>query len=461
MRILSFGLQNFRIFSEEKQSVHLRVDKNVVIILGNNGAGKTSVLDSLALCLAPYVDSFPNEGNGPRSKAFADSDIHLVDVNERAPFACVEASFDDVPLVRRVKKSIAINSNGIPETAVKDLKDLAKRHFSSMLEKSKLFRKVKVKYKDDFAVEEDLPIIAYYGTDRGQIYVPERKRNFKKIFNRWDCYSGALLAATDFKRFFSWFDLQEDEERRQHEKDRNFHYKNKQLNVVKDALDIFIGERYYNPRTETHPLRFVVNDRENKKELRIEQLSDGYKMIIAMVADIASRMAEANPDMKNPLDAHGIVLIDEIDFHLHPLWQRDILQQLHKAFRNVQFIVTTHSPSIVLGAADIAQVLKLENGNIFNSDEDYRYYDVSQVLLSSLFDSVPTRTPYCEKILEDRDVLLEKGNKISLRDKAKLDELDNEVSKFAFGESQESLQLKRDLLKILSQEKANAKNRQK
>ena len=459
MRINSFGLQNFRLFGEKKQSIHLSDDKNIVIILGNNGTGKTSILDSLALSLAPYVDSFPNEGNGPRTKAFADNDIHLVDVNERAPFACVEAVIDGCP-VRRVKKWKEAYGSEAPETSIKALKELAKRHFSSMVANSKLAEKMRTQY-EEFAVEEILPIIAYYGTDRGQIYVPERKRNFRKVFNRWDCYSGALLAATDFKRFFSWFDLQEDEERRQHERDRNFRYKNKQLKFVKDASEIFIGDKFSNPRTETHPLRFVVNDCHDGKELRIEQLSDGYKMIIAMVADIASRMAEANPDMVNPLYAQGVVLIDEIDLHLHPLWQRKVLQQLHETFRYVQFIVTTHSPSIVLGAADIAQVLKLEDGKIINCDEDYRYYDVSQVLLSSMFDSVPTRTPRCEETLKKRDILLEKGSKISSKEKAKLVELDKEVSKFAFGESQESLQLKRDILNILSQEKANAKNKKK
>ena len=78
-----------------------------------------------------------------------------------------------------------------------------------------------------------------------------------------------------------------------------------------------------------------------------------------------------------------------------------------------------------------------------------------------MFDSVPTRTPRCEETLKKRDILLEKGSKISSKEKAKLVELDKEVSKFAFGESQESLQLKRDILNILSQEKANAKNKKK
>lgn len=76
-----------------------------------------------------------------------------------------------------------------------------------------------------------------------------------------------------------------------------------------------------------------------------------------MVADLAARMAEANPSMPNPLIGKGIVLIDEVDLHLHPLWQRIILKQLNHTFPNIQFIVSTHSPIIVVGASNIAQIV--------------------------------------------------------------------------------------------------------
>ena len=83
---------------------------------------------------------------------------------------------------------------------------------------------------------------------------------------------------------------------------------------------------------------------EDSREVRIEQMSDGYRIMVAMVADIASRLAEANPSDENPLDGN-------------PAWQRKILHDLSVVFRNIQFIVTTHSPLIAMGAADIAQIL--------------------------------------------------------------------------------------------------------
>ncbi|WP_336347419.1 AAA family ATPase [Pseudomonas monsensis] len=81
--------------------------------------------------------------------------------------------------------------------------------------------------------------------------------------------------------------------------------------------------------------------------LRIEQLSDGYRIALVMVMDIAARMAEANPDLKDPLVSTGIVMIDEVELHLHPGWQQTILPDLRRVFQNIQFIVSSHSPHVI------------------------------------------------------------------------------------------------------------------
>jgi predicted ATP-binding protein involved in virulence len=85
----------------------------------------------------------------------------------------------------------------------------------------------------------------------------------------------------------------------------------------------------------------------NGKTIRLDQLSDGEKNMIAMIGDIARRLSMANPRMDNPLEGDGIVLIDEIDLHLHPLWQRVIISRLTEIFPNCQFIVSTHSPQVL------------------------------------------------------------------------------------------------------------------
>jgi predicted ATP-binding protein involved in virulence len=82
-------------------------------------------------------------------------------------------------------------------------------------------------------------------------------------------------------------------------------------------------------------------------ELIVEQLSDGEKGLLAMVGDLARRLAIANPSLSDPLQGSGVVLIDEIELHLHPKWQREIIPALTRTFPNCQFIVTTHSPQVI------------------------------------------------------------------------------------------------------------------
>jgi predicted ATP-binding protein involved in virulence len=87
--------------------------------------------------------------------------------------------------------------------------------------------------------------------------------------------------------------------------------------------------------------------KKNGKRLTIDQLSDGEKCLIAMVGDLARRMAIANPVSENPLDGDGVVLIDEIDLHLHPKWQHIVVSRLVEVFPNCQFIISTHSPHVI------------------------------------------------------------------------------------------------------------------
>jgi hypothetical protein len=98
-------------------------------------------------------------------------------------------------------------------------------------------------------------------------------------------------------------------------------------------------------RVRRKPLRMTLIKED--KELLVNQLSDGEKCLLALVGDLARRLAIANPNSSQPLSGHGIVLIDEIELHLHPAWQRNIVHQLRKTFPNCQFLISTHSPQIL------------------------------------------------------------------------------------------------------------------
>ena len=119
----------------------------------------------------------------------------------------------------------------------------------------------------------------------------------------------------------------------------------RELDIVTKTIEKFIPE-YSNLRVTRIPTPHMLVEK-NGETIRLDQLSDGEKNMIAMIGDIARRLSMANPRMDNPLKGDGIVLIDEIDLHLHPLWQRVIISRLTEVFPNCQFIVSTHSPQVL------------------------------------------------------------------------------------------------------------------
>lgn len=410
MRLDKISIANMRLVGEEARELNIDSNKNVLILLGDNGFGKTTILDAIATAMAPYSAQFP----GIADYQLSDLDVHINRHGRRSKYLTIDAKFSD---------------NGVTMTSVryrKGTQNPPKTNYEQL-------KQAAIAKKDAILAGEadvQLPIFAYYGTGRGQFQVPERRRGFQQAFERWDCYKSAINPETDFKRFFGWFDLMEDQERRDREKLWDLGYKSPVLEAVRRALDeIVVG--YKNPRIETRPLRFImdrIDEDGSKHELRIEQLSEGYKIVIAMVADLAARMAEANPEMENPLNTSGIVLIDEVDLHLHPRWQREILIQLTEVFPNLQFIVSTHSPIIVVGAAEIAQVVNL---NTINDDEnlhqnDIQVSNVGQVLLSDLFGLKYLYSPEWDDKIQERDTILSKPE-LTQDDEERLAQLDEEL----------------------------------
>lgn len=410
MRLENLSFKNLRLFGNDEQQFVFCSDKDICILLGNNGAGKTSLLHGISVLVSSFFDAFPDIP----VKLFRDTDVRIESNQRRADYLKIAADISTRNTHIHCERFRQGNTTA-PPSNIAQIKEYANY----------------IKHCIDDNLPIELPVLAYYGTERGQITAPERRRDFNTVFPRWDAYRDALEPATNFKRFFTWYERNEDVERRQKEKQRDFDYSLPVLNAVRRALSQ-LEDNLVNPRVETSPLRFVMDDisePDAPKEVRIEMLSDGYRIMIAMVADIAARMAEANPDeqlsgLADPLLTSGIVLIDEIDLHLHPKWQRKVLHQLHRIFPNIQFIVTTHSPNVVLGALDIAQVIKIDNG-IVESNIDvsqYNNYDISLLLLSDLFDLDNVRTDQF-KVLDNELQQLLNNPKPSAEDVQRIHEL--------------------------------------
>ena len=176
--------------------------------------------------------------------------------------------------------------------------------------------------------------------------------------------------------------------------------------------------------------------------VRISDMSLGYKSLIAWVVDFASRMYHYHRTKPNPFVQPAVVLIDELDLHLHPRWQRRVIGYLTKKFPNTQFIATAHSPLIVQAAEDANLVLLKRKGSqviIENEPDTIRNWRIDQILTSDLFGLSSARSEKTERLMTQRRKLLEKP-KLSAADRKKLEALENKMDYIPVAETPEYIQ---------------------
>ena len=316
MQLKSVSLTNFRGI----QDLKLEFSEQVNVLLGVNGAGKTAILDCAAIMLSRLVGRIRStHGTG---RFFTDYDVSngKPETRNEIDLAFQGRSYQwSVSKTRRGRRQQTITRLA----EIKDIVDL----IHSKLE------------KDDSA---SLPIVVYYPVDRAVVDIPLRIRNGHP-FDQLAAYDQALSGdRRDFRTFFEWFRNREDVENEQHRTTPFYH--DFQLRAVRQAIERLLPG-FTGLTVKRNPLRMVVFKQE--EELIVNQLSDGEKCALAMIGDLARRMAIANPASEDPLSGKGIVLIDEIDLHLHPGWQRRVVAALQDTFPNCQFIVSTHSPQVV------------------------------------------------------------------------------------------------------------------
>ena len=184
---------------------------------------------------------------------------------------------------------------------------------------------------------------------------------------RYAALEGALAPRANFREFFKWFYAMENEELREKNERRDLDYRLPELKAVRDAIRSMV-DGVFDPRIRLRPLRFAVSvesEAGKPEELALDQLSGGYRIVLALAADLARRMAQGNPHREDPLESEAVVLVDEVDLHLHPRWQQRVLDDLRRTFPNTQFIVSTHSPQ-VLTTVPPEQIVELrrEKGRI-------------------------------------------------------------------------------------------------
>ena len=173
----------------------------------------------------------------------------------------------------------------------------------------------------------------------------------------WDVYKDALSGNSNFRSFFEWYRRQEDIENEMIRDDSS--YRDHSLEAVRKAMATFFPD-FSELRVRRRPRQAMIV-KKGEQVVEFTQLSQGEKCYLSLVCDIARRLAIANPNMQNPLDGEGIILVDEIDLHLHPKWQSEIVSKLTSVFKNCQFFLSTHSP-LVLSDIRREQIISIKNG---------------------------------------------------------------------------------------------------
>lgn len=328
----SLELYEFRRY----RSLSIEFEPDLTVIIGENGAGKTSIVESIARVLSWF---------GSRIVKANSNGLHVLesDINTHAKdYAQVVGSFS-----LNEKTSFEMSM-------VKTVAGWAGDISSDLIVSTQLGGLYRLLVADEENSNVQLPVFAYYAVERASgnyirvVAEKDMKAFFASRFNGYKELSGASAKIDSFlARYVELFNLAESGGR---------DYKVK-LQLVKDAIESAVPY-INNLSVDRSSGRTEVKLDNFGNQIDFSQLSQGQKTLAALVGDLALRMLTLNPAMVNPLHAQGIVLIDEIDLHLHPKLQQSVLLSLTETFKNVQFVVTTHSPH-VLSTVDKRCIRKL------------------------------------------------------------------------------------------------------
>ncbi|TKI05689.1 AAA family ATPase [Martelella alba] len=363
MKIATILLTNFRCFAHF--AVHL--DPRLTVIIARNGAGKSALLDAIALALGPFLTRLP----GVKGLSFKKTDFRIDAHNSQPAYMRIRCeSLENVVWDRTERRDQSIKTQAAipPGVGLKALNDYVDQYIDAHNE----------------GEEYSLPVFIYYGTGRAVFDTPSRKRALNRHFSRFEALDGALESRTNFTRFLQYFYQLEEKENRLQKERRSFEVELPQLAAIRLAVKRLLPQ-FSNIRS-ADIAGLMLDWKKNPSDdapaqtLRIEQLSDGYRTTLVMVMDIAARIAEANPFSKNPLSTQGVILIDEIDLHIHPEWQREFLPRLIRVFPGIQFIVSTHSPFIIQSVKR-GLLINLDKENAADSpslDQELSIEDIAQ-----------------------------------------------------------------------------------
>ena len=366
MFINSLTIENFRGFENSK----IDFTDKVTVIVGKNGSGKTSVLEAAAVSAGTLFNSFKSISKPGITSKDAHNQYfdmgNVIDVQPQYPVKIIsEGEINGKKLVW--ERSLVAENGRTTIVNAKEMTSLSEEYQNRLMKGDK---------------ELILPLVAYYGTGRLWDQHREKKQDLLKQNTRTNGYIDSLDGSANIKLMLKWF-------QKMAKKESDSNKPIPEYRVVRSAMEKFFitvtgAEKItvdYNSDTLEIDISYFTEDRCEK--IPLNQLSDGYRCAVSLVADIAYRMAVLNPALLQDvlIKTSGLVLIDEIDLHLHPAWQRTILHEISAIFPEVQFIVSTHAPAVIQSVRS-ENLIILENGHFRKPGSEIYGRDVNGTLKS-------------------------------------------------------------------------------
>ena len=358
MKLKKIKISNYRCFKE----ADISFDDHVTLIVGKNGAGKTAILDAVAVSISTFLLGI--DGGVSRS---------ILKDDARYEFHDLDGTIDP-----QHQFPVSIDSSGdcLDEHDLKWTRSLNSENGNTTIKGARKLTNIAKNVQNRIMTGDKslvLPLISYYGT--GRLYAQKKeKRNIKSLteFKRQVGYFDCMAAESNEKLMLNWFQRQTlkslQEQQRTGIIEKPLLLKTVEIAICK-CFERISGSKnasiIFDLDTHRLVLEFETADGSSQK-FAMDEMSDGYKNTLSMIGDIAYRMAVLNPMLGDKVleKTPGIILIDEVDLHLHPQWQQTIISDLNTIFPNVQFIVTSHAPAVINSVAK-EQIRILDNGEIY------------------------------------------------------------------------------------------------
>ena len=367
MLVRSLHLEHYRCFDDFDMDFNHRL----TALAGVNGAGKTAVLDALSI----FLKSAMRPGHSPMFYQMSSDEIAIGSKPE--------------DLVYHLGIQLNKNSDTLIDLVYSDTQ-------TSYL---RLKQREGIVKRQQIQDEDKVLCVAYMAgrfiRDEDAIlqnnrYTPSTLSAFDNSFNR----------SIDYASTIAWFNYADSDEARDM-RDNGHKNEKPELKAMREALVKALLGQYERPRMLGNPPELIVYRKNTGIAFKVSQLSDGYRAMLALVMDLARCMAESRnvggiPD-ESLLHTPAIVLIDEIELHLHPSWQQTVLNTLLDIFPNTQFIVTTHSPQ-VLSTIPSRYIRVLSEGKAYHVEEQTQGAEASRIL-RRVFEVDPR--PSCLTIVRD------------------------------------------------------------